>query len=307
MDDATRETVSKECFFGKPLPRPLEVLWEAAEAEDEFLTETLSLTLLTSRDVLNDGYGDELLSEGEDIAANVRAHRRLFERLAFFAQSDDGELLAFDLQSGPLDDPPVIKLDTEGEYEWLGINTAEAIYRLSADLEEEDAAREWLEEVDLNFDEPGELGSTTGHLPALGKLQASWYRELLGKPKPRHTTPEKPANPNDALSWFLRPGVEVLATLRQVLGLDDDAYPNEQWLDCDGEGRVDNVWLHPVEQLALHGIRFGTPRADVIAKLGEPSTDWEGKRCRYDVAPAYILYAFEDDVVNSMFIGLDED
>jgi hypothetical protein len=31
--------------------------------------------LITTLDVLEDGYGDAVATEGEDVAANVRAHR----------------------------------------------------------------------------------------------------------------------------------------------------------------------------------------------------------------------------------------
>jgi len=52
--------------------------------------------LLTSLDVLEEAFGAALEAESHDIAANVRAHRRVFERLGFFAEGEDGALWAFE-------------------------------------------------------------------------------------------------------------------------------------------------------------------------------------------------------------------
>jgi hypothetical protein len=307
MDAKKRSAISKQCLQGAPMPKSLEALWDAFDDEDELVIETLGLSLLTSRDVLGDGYGDELLKESEDVAANDRAHRKVFERLAFFAQADDGELLAFDVTLEPKTDPPIVQLDTEGEYEWLGVNLSEAICRLAESLDAEDEAREWLEEHDLSAADWGELGSTTGHLPSLGKLQRRYYRELLGNPPAPLPVPAEPANPKDAASWFLRPGPEVLAVLRETQDLDDDEFLEEQWLECDGDGRVTTIWLHETEGLALHGVTWGDSRERVLAKLGPPAQEWDGERARWNFGAAYALVEFEQDAVSSLFLGQADD
>jgi hypothetical protein len=91
------ETVSTNCLHGRPLPKALCVLWDAFNDSDRFITETCGLSLLKSLDALGRGYGPELEKESPDIAANIRAHRRLFTRLGFFAEDDDGGLLAIAL------------------------------------------------------------------------------------------------------------------------------------------------------------------------------------------------------------------
>ena len=43
---------------------------------------------------------DEKGQKNRLVLASVRAHRRVFERLGFFAEGHDGNLFAFDLQGG---------------------------------------------------------------------------------------------------------------------------------------------------------------------------------------------------------------
>jgi hypothetical protein len=307
MEAKRKSALSKQCFHGAPMPKSIEKLWDAVEEEDDFITDTLALTLLESRDALNDGYGDELLEESEDTAANVRAHRKVFERLAFFAQGDDGELFAFDLETGPKDDPPIVKLDTEGEYDWVGVNLAETIFRLAEDVDEGEEAESWLEENEWSTGPWGELGSTTGHLPSLGKLQAGLYWELVGKPRPHAPTPERAADPHDAATWFLRPGPEVLAALQELHGIGKDEFPEEQWLECDGEGRVTTVWLHETEGLTLHGVAFGDSHEKVMQQLGKPKQEWDEERARWDIGASYVLVEFEGGEVTSLFVAVDDE
>src|SRR5690606_8298270 len=100
---------------------------------------------------------------------------------------------------------------------------------------------------------------------------------------------------------------EVLAALRQLHGLGNDEFPEQQWLECDGEGRVTTVWLHETEGLTLHGVAHGDSREKVMNQLGKPKQEWEGKRARWDVGASYVLVAFEDDAVSSLFIGAIDD
>jgi hypothetical protein len=92
MDGGTRKQVSSVCLRGRPLPRSLELLWDA---DRDQIAELFGITrVLTDLDVLDDGYGEAIMKESEDDAASVRAHRTVFEELGFFAELDGSELLA---------------------------------------------------------------------------------------------------------------------------------------------------------------------------------------------------------------------
>jgi hypothetical protein len=57
------DDISKICLRGKPVPAPLARIWAAYEAGDDFLGEAVEVTLLTSLQPLDAGYGDAIASE----------------------------------------------------------------------------------------------------------------------------------------------------------------------------------------------------------------------------------------------------
>lgn len=210
--------------------------------------------LLTSLDILDDGYGDAVAAEGEDIAANVRAHRRIFERLGFFAEDDDGVLWAFDLAAN-LEEPPVVGLDTEGHYDWLGIDLEQVL------VQDQEAA--WV---------------ATQFLPSLGELQVRYYYEEKGAPRPPARRSRHAAVADDPLSWLARPGSEVSAALAGLLPA------REPIAKCDDEGLVSTIFLPregPLARLSVRGIALGDGVRTLRDRLGAPTK--EGARwLRFD-------------------------
>ena len=272
--ETTLKTVAEKCLRGRPVPCALQILWQAHEAKAPFLADALWLKLLTSLDVLDDGYSESIAGGDEGILANVRAHRRTFERLGFFAEGDDSQLYAFDLQSGPADDPPVVVLDTEGQYEWEGENLTEAIFRIAEDRDQADEARAWLEAHGLPLGELGRLGSTTQFLPSIKDYHEGIYHQNLGQPRDEKPTPSQPADPRDPFTWLLRPAAEVCAALCVLLKLPAGSRPSMHCVWCDGAGRVTTVSIPrtaATENLAVHGVKFGMKETDVNPLLGKPS------------------------------------
>src|SRR6185437_1098385 len=136
--------------------------------------------LLTTLDVLDEGYGGGIASGGDEVAASVRAHRRVFERLGFFAEDHDGVLWAFDL-AADLEEPPVVGLDTEGQYEWLGTDLPQVL------AQDEEAM--WV---------------ATQFLPTLGELHDRYYCEEMGAPRPPARRSPRAAAADDPESWLAR-------------------------------------------------------------------------------------------------------
>jgi hypothetical protein len=208
--------------------------------------------LLTSLDVLDEGFGAAIEAESPDVTANVRAHRRLFERLGFFAEGEDGALWAFDFASG-VDEPPVAALDTEGQYLWIGIDLAEVLRQ------------------------DGRWTVSTQFLPQLADLHADYYSLEMGTPRPKRFPSPLPAVGGDPESWLLRPGGEIAAVLAGVL-------PAEEVVACGGEGLVTTVWLPregPLASLPVRGVVLGADARSVRERLGAPTI--EGPRwMRFD-------------------------
>jgi hypothetical protein len=275
----TLQTVSETCLGGRALPSGLAAMWKAQEAGDPFLADALGATLLTSLEPLEDGYGEGIAEGNPDILANVRAHQQAFKRLGVIAEDDDSGFLAYDFQTGPVDNPPVVQLDSEGQYSWKGANLGEALYRVAEDKGEPEEAKEWLAAHGLAVGELGVLGSTTQFLPSIKDWHSGLYYEFKGNPRSKIADSAKPAEPNDPETWLLRPGKEVQKALLTLLNLPGDVTPAEQWVDCDGDGRVTTIWLkkrNETIQMGIHGVRFGMPENEVTALIGTPEKTGKG-------------------------------
>jgi hypothetical protein len=210
-----------------------------------------------------------ILHDGGDVAANVRAHRRVFERLGFFAEDHDGSLWAFDLAS-PVEEPPVVGLDTEGQYAWLRVDLAQAFAR------DEEVA--WV---------------ATQFLPSLGDLQVRYHHEEKGSPMPPARRSARVAVADDPVSWLAQPGAEVAAVLgRRVPARGPIA-------KCDDEGLVFTIWLPregPLSRLSARGITRGSPVAAVRRELGAPTK--EGARwLRFDEEAIALHFEIDGDAV----------
>lgn len=170
------------CLHGHKIPKSLEKLWDLWEYEQDFLVESCRITrLFTSLDLLMEDYGEQFMQESQDTACNIRAHHEIFKRLGFFALTDNQEYLAFDLHSGNSDNPPIVKLDSEGQYSWLGIDLEEAIYWLAEEYEQGETALEWLRDHRFKLEMIREFGASTQLLASLGKLHEQYYWEFKGE------------------------------------------------------------------------------------------------------------------------------
>jgi hypothetical protein len=276
------------------MPLSLKVLWDAYEKSDNFVREVLGFSLLTSSALLDNEYAEEFGKENPDIAANVRAHQTVFSRLGFFAADDNSGFLAFGQQGFSKDDPPVLELDSEGQYSWLGLNLSEAILRTAESIQEEDAAVEWLAKHGMPCMDVGEIGSSTQFLPSLADLHKRLYWQIKGEPRQYLPTPAQTASIHDPSTWLLRPGAEVEKVITALAGSEAKPLLQTQWVECDGDGRVCTVWLKrlgAISHIKVHGIGFGTPAPEVRNLLGLPAfegTNW----VRYDSGGLGTHFAF---------------
>ena len=260
--------ISRVCLRGRACPDSLAKLWDAHARGA--LPETYGIRrLLSSLDVLEDGYGAaDRGRKGADIAANVRAHRRVFERLGFFAEDSDGALWAFDL-GAVVDEPPVVALDAEGQYSWIGIDLAQV----------------------LAHDEEG-AGVSTQFLPGLDDLHRGYYAEETGAPRSPRIAATLPAVADAPESWLRRPGGEVRAVLGPTL-------PREPVVRCSGDGLVRTVWLPregPLAALLVRGVGLGADAAGVRRRLGAPTSEGRGW-IRYDGAGGAVHFEVGGGVV----------
>jgi hypothetical protein len=286
------QRVSARCLHGRPMPRALSRLWEAQQAGDLDRIE-----LLDSLDVLEPGYGPAVAAASEEVAANVRAHRRVFARLGFFARTVGDMLLAIDLESANREDPPVVELDTEGMYSWSGRNIADALFQAD---DRSDRRREWLDRHGLEGAQPGDPGASTQFLPSLGDLHKRYYAEESGRPPKPPFVRRVPARGDDPISWIGRPAAEVEPILREVLGLGTAPFP-KQWVACDADGNIATVWLRRREvpsHLTVNGVGFVATKSTVRAALGQPEKS--GTRASWDlfiIDGVTVNVAYDDDAV----------
>jgi hypothetical protein len=243
QSDAIADQISRACLRGRQCPPSLRRLCAELTAPEHGYPVT---RLLTTLDVLDEGYGNAIVAEGEDIAANVRAHRRVFERLGFFAEDEDGALWAFDLAANR-EDPPVAALDTEGQYAWLGTDLSQV---LAGDAEAASMATQFF--------------------PSLGQLQVRYYHEEKGAPLPPAQRSPRAAVANDPVSWLARPGAEVSATLAGLLPA------REAIAACDDEGLVSTIWLPrggPLARISVRGVALGSDAKALRQRFGAPSRE----------------------------------
>jgi hypothetical protein len=182
----------------------------------------------------------------------------------------------------------------------LGVNLAEAIYRQAERAKEGAVAEQWLSAHGLALGRTGDLGSSSQFLPALGTLHKRYYWEENGQPKPRLPDATGPALPHDPSTWLLRPGTEVRVTICTLLGLSPSQTPEAEWVRCDGEGRVDTVWLRRLpaaESLRVLGIGYDTPEPEVSVRLGQPSKKGDGW-VRYDSPERTVHFEFRNGKVS---------
>jgi hypothetical protein len=299
MDESDAlKAVSEECLRGRPVPQALRHLWEAELSDDSYVGADLEL--LESRKLLELGFGEEDAHLPGDVGANVQAHRRMFESLGFFAADADGGFLAYHLEFGDPENPPVVELNSEGQYRWLGACLGEALLALAGETGNEDKAKAWLKARDIGTTAP--LGVSVGALPDLGALHRKLYDACRGKAAVVPTALKSSAQVSgDPLTWIGAPGSKVESVLKKLLSVKEKSRLGN-WMSTDEKGRVKTVWLTrtpATESLEVKSAKFGMSRAHVIETLGQPSK--EGVQwVRYDAPRPSLHLEFKDGAVIRM-------
>jgi hypothetical protein len=295
--------VSRDCLRGRPVPKSLAKLWELELADDSFAGADLEL--LESLSILDLGYGEEDATLPGDVGANVKAHRKMFEALGFFAADADGGFLAIHLELGDPDEPPVVHLDSEGQYRWLGASLGEALVALAEESEDDEAAQAWLSQHGISTDPP--LGVSVAALPDLGGQHRKFFDAFRGKaavvpvPKAAPKASAKSFESEKPLTWIGAPATKVQAVLKELVPAKEKSKLGN-WLAADERGKVKTVWLSrtpKTENFEVKSARFGMTRAHVLETLGRPTR--EGAQwVRYDAPTPSLHLEFKDGAVVRM-------
>jgi hypothetical protein len=271
-------TISTKCLAGNPVPAALKKIWEVAQ-DDKYIANFLGINLLTDQEPVISKY-------------SASEYLNAFNLLGFFATTYDNSDWAFFLSPASLADPPVLEIDSEGSFQWRGLNLAEALFsqamRIALDEDDEDEqvdfAREWLSKHGLDVSGYGEY--STQFLPDF------YYR--VAEPEQPLEPPLKLADPTDVETWLLRPGAEVQQAIQSATGLTTAALAQKRWVRCDGLGNVCSVLLKKSpenEGLKLRDIGFTSTEQDVRNAFGTPTDECDvGVRyLRYDLPDGRII------------------
>lgn len=264
MDEETQQSIERIALRGRPMPRSLVALWSE---DEDVLAETFGITkLLTDMSEVDEVYG-EALAVDPDHARNLRAYRAVFEQLGFFAQLDDGELLAYWLAADGAE-PPVVKLDGEGLLSFEGANLGEALFRLVEGRRNEGAGRDWLAAAGMPAVDLPEVGVSTQFLPDLEKLQQAIAARIAGEADPEPTPRATPIDPHDASTWVLQPAAAVEAAIAGAL--TDPLREFVVW--TTGGGLVKNLALKQglAKKVTVLGISKPSTRTEIERALGAP-------------------------------------
>lgn len=285
MEAALATAISKNLFHNKPLPPSLKILWQINKDRD-FEDLFRYVGLLQDNSELEDGYVEVLDVNNNE--SHARGYREMFKHLGFFGDLDNSDYLAYWLADGT-EEPPIIKLDSEGQFTWEGRNLAEVLYRLAEELDEDNAepARAWLLKHGLEVGQVGELGSTTQFLPDLEKFQENLGDETNITTQPKNT----PMDPLDPSTWLLHPGSEVQKLLTDLFG----APPTNFCVWTDGQGLVTSLMMNEAwpKRFPILGIEIGDRRVIVKRKLGLPVETAPVGSIRYQLDDYTALFGFD--------------
>jgi hypothetical protein len=130
-DDAelheTLKALSADVLRGEPVPPDLAALWRAQFAEDVDLLDAYEMVLLEGDDT--DLFADFTTENGIE-APVARAFERMTTQVRWVAEVFGGELLGYwvgDRGERRVADAPVVRVDTEGQFELAGRTLAEAL------------------------------------------------------------------------------------------------------------------------------------------------------------------------------------
>lgn len=146
MQDVLNQ-VSENCLRGEQVPDDLRRIWDAKIGGNAEVLDDLECELLHE-------VGDELLEAytGEDVEGPTqRAYEHMFQHISFFAVARDGALLGYWI--GPhlndITEAPVVQLDSEGQFQFVGANFAE--YIAGASEGSFDKASQWLSSLGISL------------------------------------------------------------------------------------------------------------------------------------------------------------
>lgn len=263
--------ISNDIFAGGPVPPPYTFLWDAMDDGYPVFDCILADSTAELAPLL-EGYAPR---EDDDAGqrANLAAHTQVWAGLSFFFHHRDEDAW-WAWPRGVAEDGPVVQLDSEGQYEYVGATLADALLRACIDAgEDEDETRAWLSEH--GFADPGPLGvsgGSTQFLPNLRELHVELDRAARGLAAPPRAASSAPVRVDEPETWIDQPGEAIAAALAARLG--PDALRARHWVGCDGRGRVRTVFgvAHPgLPDASLRGIRIGATVAEVEAQLGAPT------------------------------------
>ncbi len=125
---ATLKALSADVLRGEPVPDDLAALWRAQYAEEVDLLDAYEMVLLEGEDA-DDLFTDFTVENGVE-APIARAFERMTTQVRWVAEVFGGELLGYwvgDRGERRVADAPVIRCDTEGQFELAGRTLAEAL------------------------------------------------------------------------------------------------------------------------------------------------------------------------------------
>jgi len=257
---------------------------------------------LLSLDPVLEAYG--MPAEAGDnprLAAHYKAHHRMFEKLDFFAVTARGEFLAFYRTEGYSGNPPVAKLDSEGQYGWAGADLADALYWAAED--EGSDLTGWLKDQGFACPEGFVLGASTQFLPGIDKWHLRFYREWLGElVRKDEDSPSGEPDAYDPSTWLGHKGEAVRDLIARAHGEDE---LRKYWVSCDARGFVHSARvLKP--SLGVAGITLGCSREELLRTSGEP-TQSGAIRLYYDKGPIRLHFTIQDErIVKMMCMTIDD-
>ena len=125
---ATLKALSADVLRGEPVPEDLAALWRAQFADEVDLLDAYEMVLLEGEDA-DDLFADFTVENGVE-APVARAFERMTTQVRWVAEVFGGELLGYwvgDRGERRITDAPVVRCDTEGQFELAGRTLAEAL------------------------------------------------------------------------------------------------------------------------------------------------------------------------------------
>jgi hypothetical protein len=135
----TLGALSTDVLRGEPVPADLAALWRAQFADEVDLLDAYEMVLLEGEDTA-DLFADFTVEHGVE-APVARAFQRMTAQVRWVAEVFGGEMLGYwvgDRGERRIADAPVVRCDTEGQFELAGRTLAEALLEATEPDDPED-------------------------------------------------------------------------------------------------------------------------------------------------------------------------